>query len=281
MNVTAVCPSTPCYFNAWIDWNSNGVFEGANGDHILNNYALNISGSHTYTIPFDIPTGGLPISGIPLDGTYYLRFRLYAADPGSNNLPNGQAVDSTGTTATVGEVEDYKWTVTNGNTTPVTISYFLAQKQGKNVNFSWSTATETGNVGFNLYAKSGTNLTLVNTQLIPSTVIDSLDRVDYSFSAQANGTAFYIEDVSVLGDTTRYGPFQIATAYGSRVEADKIDWAAIETEHSTSYANRQAVLEGQMSVPAAALNSGTGRALKPTKLANIPTKIYTPAPIKE
>ncbi|MCG2786860.1 MAG: BspA family leucine-rich repeat surface protein, partial [Anaerolineae bacterium] len=54
----------------------------------------------------------------------------------------------------------------NGTTTPVTLSYFSSSRQGTGVVFNWSTATETGNVGFNLYVAKGEQKTLINSWLI-------------------------------------------------------------------------------------------------------------------
>ena len=75
-----------------------------------------------------------------------------------------------GTTPLVGEIEAHFSILPAAITvpTPVTLfSYFQAQREGNNINFTWSTATQTGNVGFNLYVKSGQKMTLINKTLIP------------------------------------------------------------------------------------------------------------------
>ena len=113
-----------------------------------------------------------------------------------------------------------------GVPTPVTVSYFRAGRDGGRVTFDWSTMTESGNVGFNLYAEKDGERLQLNDELIPSSVTDSLDRQDYTFSAETDGESFYIEDVSVLGETRLHGPFELGRDYGDRLDAERIAWSA-------------------------------------------------------
>ena len=83
----------PGCLSGWIDWNGNGDLTD-DGDNILDNVPLNVGTSiQTFTVP------------VPVNGTYYARFRLYPVD--GNNLcttartPTGEAPG--------GEVEDYQW----------------------------------------------------------------------------------------------------------------------------------------------------------------------------
>lgn len=58
--------------------------------------------------------------------------------------------------------------------TPVTLASFVAEREGGHtVRFAWTTATETGNVGFHLYVQDGKRLRRINEELIPSRVVDS------------------------------------------------------------------------------------------------------------
>ncbi len=247
-NVTIACAADPCYLAAWIDWNGDGDFNDP--DEQIISQAVNNGSAQSFS--FNI-AGGTP--GNVVNGIFYLRFRLYASAPDTVS-PYGAAL--TGGIATVGEVEDYKWTSTNGTTTPVTVAYFLAERQGNNLNFIWSTATETGNFGFNLYVKNGNKISRINDSLILSKVIDSLERVDYSYTAKANGSSFYIEDVSVLGETTRYGPFLLGKPYGARLTGEQINWASILAEHASKISNRLA--EMQQSLHSSAAQAQTSAA---------------------
>ncbi len=235
VDIIAACPSEPCYMNAWIDWNQDGDFTEL-GEQVFTNRTLN---NGAVRLTFDIPGWAI------LDGnTFYSRFRIYDQLP-TGAQPDGAAMD--GTTPLYGEIEDPFFTISGGSTTPVTVSYFLAGRSGASVNFTWSTATETGNVGFNLYVEHGGNLELLNRELIPSRVIDSLDQQNYTFTAQAGGNAFYIEDVSVTGETRLHGPFALGEAYGGQVEADKVDWPAIQKQNQAGQTVRQNALKSKLS----------------------------------
>ena len=157
------CP-TGCYVSGWIDWGKDSAFTGS--DYIIQNQPVSGTGSTTFTFTIPLLTDLTDLS------KFYGRFRIYSANPGTA-LPNGQAVDTSGN-PTVGEVEDYEITMQDGHpiTTPVTLSYFRAQRKGDSVTFTWSTATETGNVGFNLYVGDEKARTLINSQLIGSKVIE-------------------------------------------------------------------------------------------------------------
>ena len=91
VNVTVA--GGPGCLSGWIDWNGNGNLTDG-GDNILDNVAVNTGTSiKTFTVP------------VPVNGTYYARFRLYPVD-GNNSCttartPTGEALG--------GEVEDYQW----------------------------------------------------------------------------------------------------------------------------------------------------------------------------
>lgn len=248
------CPAgATCYLNGWLDWNGNSQFDSE--DWIVKN--KDVSGTGTTEYSFQIPTGTNVDDGRVL----HARFRVFATYPGDAPLPNGQATDLSGQ-PTVGEVEDYEITLLGGTPihTPVTLSYFRAVRNGNNVTFNWSTATETGNVGFNLYVGDETARTLINTELIASKVVDSLNRQDYTYTATVSGNTFFIEDVSVAGETKVHGPFQLGKEYGEKAQNDVIDWNLIKGENSAKDTTRQndlapgLTVSNTKKVPTSALN---------------------------
>ena len=105
----------------------------------------------------------------------------------------------------------------------MTLSYFHAQPSGNEVRFTWQTATETGNAGFNLLAESDEGIVQLNPELIQSTVIDALEPADYAVTLSTTATIFYVEEVGLDGQTGRLGPFALGTPYGSLIEPDRID----------------------------------------------------------
>lgn len=118
-------------------------------------------------------------------------------------------------------------------TTPVTLAFFQATRQGDVTHFEWSTATETNNAGFNLYAETDAGRVLLNEELIPSAVVNSASPQDYSFDVSGVlATAFYIEDVDIFGNPVQHGPFALDEVMGSRIAPEPIDWAAINAEHN-------------------------------------------------
>lgn len=224
IDATVQCAVATCFLAAWIDWDNDGAF-GA-GETISGTTWPVVDGPNTIT--FDIPI--LTVDGALLDGSFYVRYRLYEEDPGSTLAPFGQATNAAGTVGTVGEVEDYFYTANAGVLTPVTISYVHARRFGAFTRIEWSTSTESANVGFNIYARKGRELVRVNSELIPSSAIDSLNRLDYSFDAPVDAGHFFIEEVDVLGKARRHGPYEADVEHGSRLEADTIDWASIRKE---------------------------------------------------
>ena len=133
--------------------------------------------------------------------------------------------------------------------TPVTLSYFKAEGSGGMVNFTWSTAAESGNLGFNLYGEENGQLVKLNPELIPSQKVDSLARLDYFYSAATSATVFYLDEIDIRGHADRHGPFALGEEYGGREEESRIDWQAIGEEDQRAQAGRPEV---EMTVPAQA-----------------------------
>ncbi|MGB8212670.1 MAG: C25 family cysteine peptidase, partial [Anaerolineales bacterium] len=250
------------------------------GSPIYDTAHLNGGYDLTGTLTFDVyapddPTCATPIHVIP-DATV----------SGANDYLSGNYAPL--------EVGTYRWIVTySGDTnnesvttncgdevtvTPVTLSYFQAQRQGNSVEFVWSTETESGNAGFNLYVKNGNQITKINKDLILSQAIDSLNRLDYTYSARVKGSSFYVEDVSIWGNTLRHGPFQLGKVYGDRLSASQINWVGIHAEFARMTAARQSTLEKGM----AAANSGSKESpIRPTpRPTNTPRPTSAPKPTK-
>ena len=108
------------------------------------------------------------------------------------------------------------WTVgTSDATVPVTLSYIYAERGDDGlITFTWETATETSNLGFNLYMIVDGENVLVNDELIQSSVIDSLEPVGYTYTAEAEGELFSIEMIDTAGESELVGPFNLGTEYG-------------------------------------------------------------------
>jgi hypothetical protein len=149
---------------------------------------------------------------------------------GGNTCAGGCTVNSTYFTASTGYVH-----VTSGSL-PVTMNYFHAKYQNSSLSIDWSTGTETGNVGFNLYAQDATGKHKLNAKLIPSTGFTTHTPQDYHFAASGlsfSGTlTFYLEDIDFLGKTMLHGPFSVNQVYGQRVVGTPTNWQQIQAECS-------------------------------------------------
>jgi hypothetical protein len=149
---------------------------------------------------------------------------------GTGCAAGGCNVNTTYFTASTGNVH-----VTTGST-PVTMNYFYAKGQGGSFSIDWSTGTETGNVGFNLYAVDANGKHKLNAQLIPSTGFTTHTPQDYSFAVSGvvlSGTfTFYLEDMDFQGKTMQHGPFALGVVYGQRVIATPTNWQQIQAECS-------------------------------------------------
>lgn len=124
--------------------------------------------------------------------------------------------------------------------TPVTLSYIHIQQIDRKVSFAWETATETLNIGFNLWAKLGNQWIQINKKLIPSNRQDKLQPSNYQHDIRLSAhqrdqiTAFGISSVDVSGKDEFFGPFQSGQSYGETAIPEPIDWTAIKQEHDQS-----------------------------------------------
>ena len=147
-------------------------------------------------------------------------------------------------------------------TTPVTLSSFqaLSGEFPGAVQFNWTTATEVGNVAFNLYQRIDGEWELINDEPIPSQVIDSTQTQYYSYQAFGlDSHVFGIEDIDLYGNTIMHGPFQLNQSVGISQEQrytrrgsvdqqspNSIDWKAIGQEHRSNKQGRKLYKQEQM-----------------------------------
>jgi hypothetical protein len=117
--------------------------------------------------------------------------------------------------------------------TPITLASFEAQPAGRGARFEWSTETEVGNVGFNLYALVGGKRVKLNDEPIPTASIDSLEPQSYEayFDVPYDAEGFVIEDLDLVGKARAHGPFEAGKRYGEKIRNERIDWGAIRREH--------------------------------------------------
>jgi hypothetical protein len=228
------------------DRHPNFITANISDTYIKRYWTLTPSGltSQNYDATFTFANPG-DFVGSPTPGSLVLQ--KYS----SSSWTNPVTTSSTSTTVTGNGFTSFSdfFSGNGGTPTPVTLSYFKSERQGNTVNFTWSTTTETGNIGFNLYVETDGLKTQINDQLIPSNAVDSLERQDYSFSAEVTGDIFHVEEVSVFGDANQHGPFQLGQEYGGLLDVTPIDWAAIQAEHDIQPASAPLTLDQVQAIP--------------------------------
>lgn len=174
------------------------------------------SGVNEWSLTWD--TSGLP------DGDYFVRATATDEQFNSKTSSDAFAVTLGGTSCQI-------------TTTPVTLAWFQAVPDERGVSFEWSTASETANLGFNLYAHTRGGWQRVNDEPIPSQAVDSTEPLHYAYSARGLAAErFKIEDVATNGATRLHGPFRIGEAVGERPQPPVIDWGSFERQNEDSVA---------------------------------------------
>ncbi|MCP5424170.1 MAG: hypothetical protein H6970_03780 [Gammaproteobacteria bacterium] len=154
---------------------------------------------------------------VPSEGARYVRFEI---------LNQTMLVDGVAFPAAC--VED--------DTVPVTLASVDSHVTKAGLRVDWTTATETRNVGFHLYGRRQGEMAWrpLTEQLIPSSVIDSLEPQRYSAAVSGDVDELLIEGWDSHGQTERHGPFTVGQSYGFDAvsHAQPIDWAAIAAENA-------------------------------------------------
>ena len=134
-------------------------------------------------------------------------------------------------------------------TNPVTLRSFYST-QGAiegDVIFEWATATEVGNLGFDLYVKQGGQWVRINEYPIASPVIDSLEVTDYTYVASGvAGGKFRLVDIDIYGKETGHGPFKLGKRYGQSDSGELIDWKKIKHQNKDKKKKRKQKQRNQL-----------------------------------
>lgn len=121
-------------------------------------------------------------------------------------------------------------------TTPVTLASFEAREDGRGVRFDWTTESEVGNVGFDLYALVEGERVRLNPAPIPATGSGSLAPQSYSatFPVPAKAESFELVDIDLKGERKSHGPFAADKRYGRPADTLPVDWPSIRREHGVA-----------------------------------------------
>ncbi len=105
----------------------------------------------------------------------------------------------------------------------VTIGWFSSEEKDGQVHFRWQTLTESGTAGFFILAATDGEPTPLHDDMIPSTAIDSVEPLDYVFSAVTPAKQFYLQEIEISGQISEHGPYELGHEYGTYVVAKQTD----------------------------------------------------------
>jgi len=127
--------------------------------------------------------------------------------------------------------------VTTSTTLPVTISYAYPLMVGSTLELDFTTATETSNIGFNIYALKGDVWTKLNREIIPG-ALDSLVPVSYHASLSVpDGMKIGkigIAGVDVNGQEDRHGPFEVGKENGVKTVISPVQWGKVRKAYNAN-----------------------------------------------
>ncbi len=131
---------------------------------------------------------------------------------------------------------------TQVTTTPVTLASVSAAEEGGGARVTWTTATEVGTIGFNVYGETAEGWTRLNDDLIPNRDGDTVElrRYEARIDLPAGVQRLAIEDVDMHGRGTRHAPITVGESDGVEVKSPLIPWANIREESGGLDAARRA-----------------------------------------
>jgi uncharacterized repeat protein (TIGR01451 family) len=124
---------------------------------------------------------------------------------------------------------------------PVTLSSFHAELQGGKLVFTWTTDTETDNVGFYVFGLVNDEWVPVHKHLVRTQNGNSVAPLTYHLEADpVDASAFLLADVDNKGREHVHGPFPLGEwAVSQPAAMNAIPWAAIRQEHQAKLDLRQ------------------------------------------
>lgn len=124
---------------------------------------------------------------------------------------------------------------------PVTLSSFHAELDGGKLRFTWTTDTETDNVGFYVFGLVDEEWVPVHDHLVLTQNGNSVAPLTYHLEAAATtADAFLLADVDTKGREHVHGPFPLGEwAVSQPAAMNAIPWGAIRQEHQAKLTQRQ------------------------------------------
>ncbi|MEA3490702.1 MAG: C25 family cysteine peptidase [Campylobacterota bacterium] len=173
------------------------------------------------------------LASIPKNTTGQFTFK-YTVDARYDDL-NERAIDFVATAFFNNSGTGVAQSLTASDTVylPVTVSYVYPKKSGNSIDIDFSTASETANIGFDIYAVQGKKWTKLNSAIIPGS-LDSFEPMDYHASVTIPD-GMKVEKIGIAGIDPngvedRHGPFKIDEESGAKEIVSKVDWVKVRSE---------------------------------------------------
>ena len=218
------------------------VLKDTNGN-IVASTTTDANGNYSFT---GLPNGSYAVS--VTDDNNELANLIHTDGPNAgDNLIDNNSQDDTGYTVAVsgGETNTtadfgYKPVIT----TPITLASFKTVYDASRgvTDIYWSTLTETGNVGFELYAMTNGQWLKINENLIASKNMYKTSLTEYHFSYEGEYVQEWaIVDVDIKGKRQSHGPFSLNRLYGqegSVIIDNTTPWEDINESHNEKLQQR-------------------------------------------
>jgi len=221
----------------WIDFDVSGTFGSDERSCVIHDATACVlvdvaNLEYECQIEFTVP------DSLPTEPTFS-RFRIWPAD-GTCASPDASCAGPTGVAQgppaviqSAGEVEDHLVPL---EALPVSLNSFASRVLGAVLRVAWTTASETFNIGFNLFARVDGERRLLNDRPVRSKAPDSITPQAYRerFRPESFGTgdieALAVASLDTTGREEWYGPFEIGESYGEQAAPAVIDWGAVRRD---------------------------------------------------
>ncbi len=216
--------STGGYLACWFDWNNDGSFAAAE-----QTIAQTVAAG-TVIIPVTIPLSST--FGTGGDDFLESRCRFYTSEPLI------RATETATGSATTGEVEDNRFSA--NALTPISLIYTNSTMANAVFDLNWTTTTEVGTIGFNVYGKEKGVWVLLTNKPIQAKGINTTQPNSYHFNITNSAISEYkIEELTRTGIKHYYGPFVSNKKFGQEAHNKTIDWQPLHQASQEKKSQRQ------------------------------------------